>query len=378
MHKEEALLLYGSTDFGAPQFSADILWRTKFRVPDPVFFIECAGRGVLFVSSLEYGRAKKEAQIDEVVLLVGDASAMDQVISFLAHAGISRCTISAEFPYAFAKKCEGTCALEVRHGSLYPERMKKSAFEIEEIARAQAAAARAILGAREFLRGCRIKDGVVVSGDDVLTSEMLKVDINKDLYAHGYLGVGTIVASGFQAADPHAEGTGPIMAHAPIVLDVFPVSLTTHYYGDMTRTLFKGAPSKEFERMYETVRNAQEEGVVAARAGADASVIYLKVVERLVGAGYPTETSSDTAEGFIHGLGHGVGLEVHEEPRVGKRLAILEKGNVITIEPGLYYSKSRPGIPVGGIRIEDIVVVEEGGSRVLADLPKDIGWAVIE
>ena len=372
----DALLLYGSTSFGAPQFSADILWRIGFRVPDPVFVLDY-GRRVLFVSPLEYGRARQEARVDEVVLLTSAAPAIEQVLSHIARAHVTRLMLPVEFPYAFAKKCEESCTVEVKRGPLYPERTKKTLTEVNEIARAQAAAAKSIEEAREFLKACRIKDGVVFSGDEPLTSEVLRNRISDELYRHGYLGVGAIVASGIQAANPHAEGSGPLMAYAPIVFDVFPTSLTTHYYGDMTRTLFKGEPSPALRRMYETVSRVQEEAIAMVRAGVDGSLIYKRVVERFAEAEYPTEAFPGTAEGFIHGLGHGVGLEIHEEPRIGKRPFALEAGNVITIEPGLYYSKPRPGVPAGGIRIEDIVVVDEEGSQVLSGLPKDFAWAVI-
>jgi Xaa-Pro aminopeptidase len=335
--------------------------------------VEWNGRAALFASALEFGRAKREAKVHDVFIL-GDESPGDRAARFLKECRAEAIVISDSFPHAIAKKFEARgFAVRTQAGSLYTLRARKTEGEVLEIERAQRAAGETISAAREFLKECRVKDGFVANSAGAVTSEAVQKLINDHLFASGFLGAGTIAASGRASADPHAMGAGPIRAHAPIVLDVFPVSLQSHYYGDMTRTLFKGEPPEVFIRMYETVLRAQEDAIRRAVPGAAAKELHDGVLEMFERAGYHTAITAASAEGFIHGLGHGVGLEVHEEPRVGKNSHVLTAGNVITIEPGLYYPETHRG----GIRIEDIIIIEDGGSRPAAPIPKDIGWAVV-
>lgn len=206
---------------------------------------------------------------------------------------------------------------------------------------------------------------------------MARKIIDDSLWKEGYLATGTIVASGAQAADPHCMGRGVLHARVPIVIDIFPVSIATHYYADMTRTVFKGEPAQEYIKMYEAVRAAQEIAINKIRPGADGKRIYSEVQEYFSAQGYQTTVDSKMAEGFIHGLGHGVGIDIHEHPRLGSRGVMLEEGHVVTVEPGLYYHQARKGIPAGGIRIEDMVRVTGKGNRNLTKAPKDLVSIII-
>ena len=197
------------------------------------------------------------------------------------------------------------------------------------------------------------------------------------MYADGYLGIDTIISCGAESADPHAIGSGPIKPHSPVVIDIFPVSLRTHYYGDMTRTIFKGEPSAGLQKMYEAVREAQEQAIAQVRAGADGKDIYDSVCRHFNAEGYPTRISTKGGEGFIHGLGHGVGIDIHEPPSLGATSSILKAANVVTVEPGLYYPRPRRNIPAGGIRIEDAVVVKNGDCENLTKFPKDLGYVIV-
>ncbi len=373
--EKQAKILYGATELGAPQFSSDILWRTKFRVPDPVFLVGVEEKTFLFVSSLEFGRADKEARVDEVILSDGG---IGQVIRFLKAERVRRVIVPHNFPYGLAKSIGQEFVVGVKQAPFYPERMRKTKWEIGEIGAAQEAAERALKKAMTFLQSTRIRGAQVYEGRATVTSERVRKLIDDSMYADGYFGINTIVSCGVQAADPHAAGAGPLQARAPIVIDIFPVSLSTHYYGDMTRTIFRGEPSKEYVRMYEAVRAAQEQAIAQVRAGADGKDIYDGVCRYFNAEGYPTRIGKNRSEGFIHGLGHGVGLEIHEPPSLGARSWTLEAGNVVTVEPGLYYRRRRDRIPAGGIRIEDVVVVEKKGCRNLTAAPKELSSVILK
>lgn len=373
--KKRARLLYGATDLGAPHFSADLLWRTGFRVPDQLFLVEIGGKTFLFASPLEAGRAEKEADADAVVRVMG--SGRVTIKEFLKARGIRRIEIPGGFPYEIAKELEKYFEITIAPDPWYPDRAVKSAGEIKEIEKAQAATERAFSAALAFLRACRIRGAQVYDGGRPATSEMVRKIIDDNLWDQGYLATDTIVAGGVQAADPHCIGSGVLQAHVPIVMDMFPVSLATHYYADMTRTVFKGEPSREYIKMYEVVRTAQEDAIKKIRSGADGQRIYHAVRDYFSEQGYRTRTDDKISEGFIHGLGHGVGIDIHEHPRLGSATEILKKRNVVTVEPGLYYPKKRMGIPAGGIRIEDMVLVTHKGNKNLTKTPKDLQSVII-
>jgi len=174
----------------------------------------------------------------------------------------------------------------------------------------------------------------------------------------------TIIAGGIQACDPHNEGAGPLRANEPIVMDVFPRNTTTRYFADMSRTVVKGRPTLEMKRLFDTVLAAQEEAIASVRDAADGQTIHSEVVRRFEQAGYKTGLLNGRMQGFFHGTGHGVGIDIHEMPRISKSGSRLQTGHVVTVEPGLYY----PGI--GAARIEDMVLVTDDGCRNLTNFPK--------
>jgi Xaa-Pro aminopeptidase len=178
------------------------------------------------------------------------------------------------------------------------------------------------------------------------------------------VGDDVIVAGGDQGVDPHERGQGPLFARQPIVLDIFPRSRVSGYWGDITRTVIRGPATPGQLRQYQTVLRAQTRALAAVKPGVTGAAIHALVCEEFAKAGYKTESVGGLPRGFIHSTGHGVGLEIHEAPSVSPAGTALEPGHVITIEPGLYY----PG--VGGVRIEDTVVVTETGSSLLARCPK--------
>jgi Xaa-Pro aminopeptidase len=174
----------------------------------------------------------------------------------------------------------------------------------------------------------------------------------------------TIVACGDDACDPHNEGSGPFRAHEAIVMDVFPKSSENGYYADITRTVVKGKPSDALRRVYDTVLEGQEMGLAMVKAGGSGKAIHTAIHDLFERAGYKTGVINERMQGFFHGTGHGVGLEIHEAPRISRVDDTLQPGHVVTVEPGLYY----PGI--GGVRIEDTVLVTNNGYENLTTFPK--------
>jgi len=172
---------------------------------------------------------------------------------------------------------------------------------------------------------------------------------------------GHIVAGGLQAHEPHERGHGPLRRGEAIVIDIFPRSKKTGYFADMTRTVCIGKPSKKIQEMFDAVLVAQELAESMIRPGVACKELQNTVEKLFTEKGFLTSGKGKEftyAEGFVHGLGHGVGREVHEVPHISRKTEdILMEGDVITIEPGLYYKG------VGGIRMEDMLLVTENGSR---------------
>lgn len=384
---KQAILLYGATAMGSAEFSADLLWRVGgFSVPDPVIYVEIDGRKMLLLSSLECERGEKEAKVDEIVLIepyVLKAKETGHSISalFLKERGVDAVIVPSTIRYSLAKRLEEHFRVTVKEAPFYPERAIKRDFEISEIEKAQRAVEIAVREGMQFIKECRVKGERLFhsefSGTPV-ASHHLRTIIDDRLYLLGYLGVESIVSCGKEAADPHSAGHGELRPREPIVLDIFPRSLETLYFADQTRTIFKGEPNVLLKRMYGAVLEAQELGIRQVKDGAHGGEIEASVRELFEARGYPTNVSSRPVGGFIHSLGHGVGLEIHEEPSLSKRGDVLKAGHVVTMEPGLYYAEETETIPVGGIRIEDMLLITVDGSRNLTKFSKRLDEMILE
>jgi Xaa-Pro aminopeptidase len=198
-----------------------------------------------------------------------------------------------------------------------------------------------------------------------LTSEKLRAIIDTAIVQAGGLASHTIVAGGKQACNPHESGHGLLRANEPIILDVFPRSQKTGYFGDITRTVVKGRAGEPLRRMYHTVERGQEIALGLARNNARAREVHEKVQEFFVNQGYKTGRVKGRLQGFFHGTGHGLGLEIHEPPRISATsTGLLRKGQVVTIEPGLYYPE------IGGVRLEDVALITSSGPRNLTKFEK--------
>ena len=242
--------------------------------------------------------------------------------------------------------------------------MKKTPEEVRLISDSLRKTKKAMELAINMISSSKIQDGKLFLNGSLLTSEMIKGEINSELSRLGCTASNTIVACGIHSSMPNHRGEGPLFANQPIVIDIFPRSQESGYFGDMTRTVVKGEPSKDLERMYRTVLKGQRLGLSLIRHGAKVKDIHGTILEFFKESGFETGMIDGKQQGFIHSTGHGLGLEIHEPPRVGLTDTILKEGNVITVEPGLYYEK------LGGVRIEDVVVVKKGGCVNLTRYPK--------
>jgi Xaa-Pro aminopeptidase len=212
-----------------------------------------------------------------------------------------------------------------------------------------------------LIRRAVVKKGILFLNGKPLTSEHIKYTMHCVLLEHGCCAEDTIVSCGKDTAIPHMTGTGPLQADEPIIIDLFPLHEKSGYYADMTRTVVKGEPSQEIHEMYSALREAKQLAISRVKSGVSGADLYQLVVDFFKERGYDSDT-----RGFVHTLGHGVGLQIHELPTVGPAGKVLEEGNVITIEPGLYY----PGI--GGVRLEDIGAVTKKGFDNFTSFPEDL------
>jgi len=210
----------------------------------------------------------------------------------------------------------------------------------------------------------KIKGNKLYLQGKLLNSELVKAEINSYLSRLGYVASHTIVACGKQSSMPHHTGTGPLYANKPIIIDIFPRSQKTGYFGDLTRTVVKGEPSRELIKMYKTVHEGQKHAISLIKDGRRVKTVHMEVLKLFKDSGFENSMINGKPQGFIHSTGHGLGLEIHEPPRIGSGEEILKAGNVVTVEPGLYYER------LGGIRIEDVVSVTKEGCKNLTRIKK--------
>jgi Xaa-Pro aminopeptidase len=359
----------------ASEVDSNLYWASGFLAGDPHIYIEVRGEKVLLASGLELGRARKEARVDRVVSTApyeekiratGTAPKLvDLADLFLREVGVGRLQVPWNFPLGHAEDLRKRgYAVEPRADPFFPGRLTKRPDEIEAIAAAQEVAEEAVALAVDRIARSRIDGDRLLSEGEVLTSEGLRKEVRRFLLDRGYEAPGIIIAGGDQACDPHLRGSGPLSPHRPIVIDIFPRSLETRYWGDTTRTVVRGKASPEVAGLYRDVLDAQALAISLIRDGAEGSEIHGKVHEHFRARGRETREAGGRMEGFVHGTGHGIGLDIHEGPRISRVASPLKAGAVVSVEPGLYYPS------LGGVRIEDVVVVEPEGARNLGRNPK--------
>ncbi len=356
---------------------ADMLYATRIFIGDPFIFLQQNGKRTLVLSDLEIDRAKKNAKADEFVMFnqlerevqgkAKKAPAYEKVLAhFLTKRGVRRALVPANFPLGFANEIKRNgIALETSNGLFWPAREKKTAEEIRLLERALRMTETGMKRGMEILKASKPGAGKKLKwSGKTLTSEILRAEIDSAILRAGGVPTNTIVAGGDQACDPHERGFGPLRADSLIILDIFPRDGKTGYWGDMTRTVLRGRASEQQRKLWEAVKAGQTLALKRIKAGVDGMSIHQAITELFERRGFPTEVRNGRRVGFFHGTGHGLGLEIHEYPRLQK--VVLKAGQCLTVEPGLYY----PGI--GGARIEDVVIVEKTGCRILSRFPKQL------
>lgn len=366
-----ALLLFADS-----AHNADQLWFGRVHVPDAFISFALDGKKYAVVNSLEFARVKRDSDFDAVLPLepyaddalkkyrsLGRLSPAETIAVIASEFRVRHFRVPEDFPaslYARLTQIHGL-RLDPANGPFFPEREIKTAREAAAIREGNRAAALGLAAAERTLRAAAVRAGRLFLDRRPLTSERLKTAIETACLEAGAASLGTIAAGGDQACDPHETGSGPLRAGELIVVDVFPRVQKTGYHGDMTRTFLKGRASDARRALVAAVREAQLAALKTIRAGANGQAVHGAVNTVFAARGYKTKRTARGATGFFHGTGHGLGLDVHEAPRVSTVDYVLKKGSVVTVEPGLYY----PGL--GGCRIEDVVQVTAAKPRMLSD-----------
>jgi Xaa-Pro aminopeptidase len=360
----DAYVMYASSR------DADMRYLTKFTTSDPfVYFKRPGENGTIIISQMEVGRASREspasvmtrAEADLPAFLKKEKDPVRATARMIAVQAGKKILVPPQFPLGLTRALEQYCTVSVDPGTVLSLRAIKTKAEIAAMQRVQKVTETALGLGVSLIRKSTIKKGYLYHSGTPLTAEHVKFAMHSHLLACGCTAVDTIVSCGEETAIPHMTGTGPLRADEPIIIDLFPVEEASGYYADMTRTVVKGDPSEEIRTMYETLCQAKALAISLVRPKALGVDVYQAVVDFFAERGYESDT-----RGFVHSLGHGVGLQIHELPTVGPAGKALARGNVITIEPGLYY----PG--TGGVRLEDIGVVTARGFENFTNYPEEL------
>ncbi|MDQ4144679.1 MAG: aminopeptidase P family protein [Actinomycetota bacterium] len=347
---------------------------------DPLTFIEHDGRRIVVASIFEEDIfSRREDVVDEFWSmqelgyddLLRDESLpqslvrAEVVLRALQRVSAQRLTVPATFPVLLAQYLtDKGLELTVDEELWWARRRQKTPGELEGIERAQRAAETAMLAAARMLREAEpTRDGQLRFEGEIVTAEWIREAMEQELLSQQTDCHDLLVQSGAAGMRGHDPGMGPILPNETCIIDVWPRDMRSGAYSDMTRTFVPGRPRAEVQRLHAHCREALGVALKAVRPGA--SDVHARVSELFRDKGHPTQLhhsgEGPIREGFTHSLGHGVGLEVHERPNIGRRSDELVEGDVITLEPGLYYEG------VGGVRLEDTVIVTAEGPEHLTD-----------
>lgn len=359
--------------------NADLYYLTRFLAPDAFIYLEVDGKKLCIMNDLEIDRAREQAQVDEVLSYtdvgkrakeagIERPTLIDIVAQVLREGQVDTVEVPADFGLLYADRLRDKgFTVEAVSGAFVPQRAVKSKEEVGYIRHALQLTEQALAMAIQAIADSSVgQDDVLIYQDQPLTSERLRQMMHLFLLEHELLGQHTIVAGGPHGVDPHQVGFGPLHANQPIVMDVFPQDMETRYFADLSRTVVKGQASDKVRRMFEAVKEGQDLAFAQIKPGADGAKIHRAILDLFESKGFSTGVVDGRMQGFFHGTGHGVGVEIHEMPRIGGVKDILQPGHVVTVEPGLYY------VGAGGMRLEDMVVVTEDGCEVLNRLPKQL------
>jgi len=364
--------------------SADMRHAVPVAVPDPFLYVEQDGRRAAVVTAFEVPRiAAADPGIETIPpetlgideLLADGMDAAGALLEVYGRAcerlGVTGADVPPDFPLELADhlRAQGV-EVSVDRDRFEERRRRKSGAEVAGLRRAQRACEAALDAGREMLRSADATGGVLTLDGRPLTCERIKVEVERVFSEHGASADEFIVSHGAQTAIGHEMGSGPIAPGEAIVFDLFPRDRETGIYSDMTRTYVVGEAPEEIRRYHELCLEALRLSTAAVRPGVNGRELMRMVCDLFAEHGFPTPLTKQPGEvldsGFFHGLGHGVGLEVHEKPALSRSGDDLVVGDVITLEPGLY----RAGH--GGVRLEDILLVTADGAETITRYPYDL------
>ncbi|OGX11245.1 MAG: hypothetical protein A2351_05325, partial [Omnitrophica bacterium RIFOXYB12_FULL_50_7] len=336
------------------------------------------GKQYILVSDLEIDRAKKEGSVHAAFSssrLAAEykqkhkkaCSFIELVFYFLEKLGVKSVLVPGNFPVQYyAPLRHAGLRIQYKNGIFFEKRLIKNRSEIAAITQALRATEKAAHEAIRTLKHSVIRKNKLYFSGKVLTSETLRTIIHRTLLENGCTGEHTIVSCGHHSIDPHGQGSGPLYAHRPIIMDIFPRSEKTLYYADFTRTVVRGKASPQLQKIYAAVKEGQDIAFKMIRHGMAGKKIHEAIQARLTQRGFKTGLKDGRMQGFFHSTGHGLGLDIHEPPRISVGEEVLKAGQVVTVEPGLYYKG------VGGVRLEDVVVVTKTGCKNLTKFPRQL------
>jgi Xaa-Pro aminopeptidase len=374
---------------GVPAANGALYHRIRFAVFDPVVYLSLPAKGgkgktVLILRDIEMERARRGARVDEVACpahfepqggLSGDreTATAQAAAECLRRNGVARVTADRTLPLIYAEMVrragiEVECDLQVG----VRERRAKDEQEVAWLREAQQVTEGAMQMACRLVASAKAQaDGVLVHDGAPLTSERVRAAIDHWLLDRGYSNPTSIVAGGPVGADCHDVGHGELKTGQPVIVDIFPRNRDTLYNGDCTRTVVHGDVSDDLVRMHAAVCQAKAAATAAVRAGVTGESVHDATKEAIRECGYAVDSLDDKPADFCaltHGTGHGIGLDVHEPPLLDTKGPELVVGDAITIEPGLYRKD------LGGVRVEDVVIVTETGCENLNHLPEGLTW----
>ena len=357
--------------FAAGDTSADIVYASGFHAPDPFIYFACLRERAVVVSALEQDRAEKECKPNIAIFGKNDftqkenASNLDIICSLAKKHDISEFNVPHDFPLALAdalRECD--LSVHAKKGVFYPQRQYKTSTEQLHISAALRVAEKAMRRGIDIIKKASVnKDNILEWNGEILSSEILQAEINIIIIRSGGFSDFTIAACGSHTAEPHNIGSGPIFANKTIIIDIFPRMRKTAYWGDLTRTVVKGKAPEIAKRAYRAVFEAREYAKTLIKPGAIPAKIHQAAKNLMEKQGFQTGRQNGHNFGFFHGLGHSLGLEIHEKPSLNPaNNEPLKGGEVITVEPGLYYPEW------GGVRLEDVITVTSDGCQCLTEM----------
>ena len=375
---------------GVPELNAALYRRLRFSVGDPTALLEIpqsdgTRQSTLILRDIEMHRARQHARADRIACpadfapaggLSGDreTATAQSAAECLRREGVNEVIADRTLPLIYAdviRQAGITVICDAEMGIL--ERRAKNEQEIAWLREAQNTTEGAMEMACRLVCAADVRgDGVLLHESQPLTSERLRAIVDHWLLERGYTNPPPIIAGGPTGADCHNIGAGELRTGLPVIVDIFPRNRATHYNGDCTRTAVNGEISDTLKEMHEAVVKAKAAATAATRAGATGEQVHLATRQSILASGFniglPGPDEPDSFCSMTHGTGHGIGLDVHEPPLLDMKGPELVVGDALTIEPGLYRRD------LGGIRVEDMVIVTADGCENLNALPEGLSW----